>query len=255
MISICIPSRGPLVGVWATIAACESWLGDKQREYCVYRNGTSEPFNIEPQSILQDNTSLPLSMRWSTDPVPPPIARNRAAEMARGRVLYFLDDHCLPQFGYFDFAPSEGNIVHAAYSANFGQYFYHHSLLNRECPTRADYSRTRKMAVKYRIRSGCSGAFAIRHSDWKRIGGQDDFWQGFGGEEVYFDLKAQMLGMNVWMEPRMKVFHFSCRSPIRGYSKDFNEWNFSEGFLRLKAGFPNQSHSLDEILDQNEDWL
>ena len=85
---------------------------------------------------------------------------------------------------------------------------------------------------------------------WEHIGGFDDFWQGFGGEEVYFDIKARMMGFEVYISPELRYQHFSCRPEVRGYDKTFNEWNYDEGLRRLRAGIPGQVKSLDDVLNE-----
>ncbi len=61
---------------------------------------------------------------------------------------------------------------------------------------------------------------------WENIGGYGDHFEGFGGEEAFLNIKAQMLGHEVWLDPEMVYYHFYARSGIRGYERIHNEDNW-----------------------------
>lgn len=235
MISICIPSRGPVVGLWATIHACHAQLeGVAEEEYIVVVNGKESG---EPYHLLTKNSGGRVTIIDSKEPMPPPLARNYAAEKASGEFLFFFDDHCIPARDYFPLMllglKQHGGVFHSSYTTHIAGPRYYHFKLNRDCPAKGDYCREAPSTAPYRCAAAPTGGFAVHRKLWEKTGGMDYFWKGFGGEEPYFDLKAWMLGYEVWMEPRALYYHFSCRAETRGYDKTFNEDNFKEAYRRL----------------------
>jgi len=243
LISICIPSRGPIVGLWATMVACEAQLHDIPHEYCLAITGRELG---EPEHLLQKNGAGAVHIYSNPQPLPPPVARNEAAKMASGEWLVFFDDHCIPDTGFFEHlfgklicwlvdGEVEGSTwcIHGTYTTHAATHRYYHAILDTANPMKADYSRIAHSTNPYRCASAPTGFFAILREDYLRIGGQGDFWRGFGGEEVYFDLKCWLNGIEVWMDPQLRFYHFSCRSETRGYDKTINDWNYEEGLRQL----------------------
>ena len=231
-LSICIPSRAHIIGLWATICACEQGLKGIEHEFIVYANGKVED---EPHHLLQANSQGAVKMLYAETPVPPPIARNRCAEVATGGYLVFFDDHCLPDPDWFHkLLELDKDIVHSSYSTHVGYHRYYHFIhLGDPNPLKGDYSRAPLSQEPYQCASAPHGGFGVKRAVWDALGGYGDFWQGFGGEEAYFDMLAAKKGFEVWMHPQMHFYHFSCRAETRGYDKGFNPWNFEEGWRRL----------------------
>jgi hypothetical protein len=235
MISICIPSRANVLGLWATICACETQLEGIPHEYLIGMNG--KPMD-EPHELLQANChSGILRMVYIEEPQPPPIVRNLLAEKAKGEVLVFFDDHCIPDKEWFEKVDGllwdVADIVHTSYRTHVGYHSYFHYFSIGDNPCKGDYSRNPASGMPYKCLGAGHAGFAVKRSAWDAIGGYDDFWQGFGGEEAYFDLKAIKSGYDVWMEPGARFYHFSCRPEVRGYDKTQNPYNFEEGYRRL----------------------
>lgn len=61
------------------------------------------------------------------------------------------------------------------------------------------------------------------------MGGYGNHFEGFGGEEAFLNLKAQMLGFEVWLDPEMLYYHFYARSGVRGYERVHNDENWQAG--------------------------
>lgn len=233
-ISVCIPSRGHVIGLWATIHAC-ACVFPPLTEYVVVVNG--KEMN-EPYQLLQKHGGGRVRfVSDSEEPLPPPIARNLAADAAAGDYLFFLDDHCIPAQGFPGLLLShlrQGKpIVHSSYATHLEGPRYYHFLLDPRCPVKGDYSRIPADSKAYRVAAAPSGGFAVVKEVWKALDGMDWFWKGFGGEEPYFDLKAWLVGYEVWLEPNALYYHFSCRPQTRGYDKTFNEENFKEALAHL----------------------
>jgi hypothetical protein len=189
----------------------------------------------EPHYLLEANSPGLVKLIDFGEPLPPPIVRNKLAEQARGSHLVFFDDHCIPDKGWFARMIQDKDVMHSSYRTHVGYHSYYHYFPIGDNPCKGDYSRHR--ATEFNTPYLCLGAghagFVVRKFVWDELNGYDDFWQGFGGEEAYFDLKAIKSGYEVWMEPRARFYHFSCRPEVRGYDKTQNPYNFEEGYRRL----------------------
>lgn len=230
------------MGLWATVTACEMVI-EQEHEYIVVVNGRERE---EVHDLLAERAGV-IFVGWHS-PLPPPLARNMGASHAKGDILCFLDDHVLPTREFFQIP--DVDVVHCSYKTYPRHPLrYFHYKFNPECPVKGDYATEPQFVIRmgwaqeeipkklssYPCLSGPHGGFFVKRAFWEKIGGYDDFWQGFGGEEAYFGLKANLMGGTVVCEPNALFYHFSCRSGVRGYDKTFNEFNFEEGLKRLKA--------------------
>lgn len=231
-LSIIIPSRSNVTGLWATITACETLIEGAPHEYIAILNGQ---FLEESHILLQERSDVRLV--HFHDPMPPPAARNLGAKHAIFPTLCFLDDHVIPTRSFFDW-DIDAEVVHCSYKTYpRHELRYFHYKFNPECPVKGDYSAEsiiKRHYQPYPCLSGPHGGFFVDRKYFLESGGYDDFWQGFGGEEAYFGLKANLAGKRVVCNPNALFYHFSCRSEVRGYDKTFNEYNFTEGLRRLK---------------------
>lgn len=237
-VSIIIPSRADVLGLWATITACETLLEGVPHEFIVVLNGQEMQ---EAHQLLQERSGV--NFVNCGDAIPPPMARNLGVKFAKYPTLCFLDDHVIPTKSFFDW-DIDAEVVHCSYKTYPRQELrYFHYKFNPECPVKGDYATEPSSDVPiaywdrfyYSCLSGPHGGFLVDRKYFLESGGYDDFWQGFGGEEAYFGLKANLLGKRVVCNPNALFYHFSCRSDVRGYDKTFNEYNFTEGLKRLKA--------------------
>lgn len=230
--SICIASRGNPLGLWATIHACKAKGIDA--EYLVFLNGQEKE---EPHILLEERASVKIF--HCRLPVAPPIARDFVANEASGDLLCFLDDHVLPVGDFFDAAQYQFmankalGVLHSSYQPYCNGDRYYHFVPDLEMPTRGDYSKQPLSDVTYPCLSGPHGGFFVRRSTWNALGGYGDWFQGFGGEEAYFGMKARLAGHEVCLDPRLLFYHFSCRPVTRGYDKNLNHWNYEEGMRQL----------------------
>lgn len=239
-VSIIIPSRAAVLGLWSTITACEVLLADVPHEFIVMVNGQERQ---EGHQLLEERSGV--TILHDPAPLPPPIARNLGAKSAKYPTLCFLDDHVIPtkEFFYWDI---DAEVVHCSYKTYpRHELRYFHYKFNPECPVKGDYATQRQPwdwsgpiaenINSYPCLSGPHGGFFVDRKYFLESGGYDDFWQGFGGEEPYFGLKANLLGKRVACNPNALFYHLSCRADVRGYDKTFNEYNFTEGLKRIYA--------------------
>jgi hypothetical protein len=240
--SIIIAHRGDPMGLWATIQSCEIDLADTKFDYeyriCVNgeklhpRNTKNKEDYCNPDLIVLLDTlqrSGKLGFRFhSPEAMSPPNARQLAAKDAEGKLLFFFDNHCLVERNYFkravlDFEHYPMDMLHS--STRFftgGELSYHYKLcLEKNFWASSDCvgSPHRK---PYRIAAAGHGGFVVKADVWREMNGYWDGFTGYGGEEMYFDLKMAMLDKSNWLDPLVVHHHYAGVRPYdRHYSDDF----------------------------------
>jgi hypothetical protein len=232
--TICIAHRGDPMGLWATISSCESDLADSKYtwNYVLVFNGCKKLANVELNMLhfLSKAGKLKRAV-IKVGNLPPPNARQLAATHADGEILFFLDNHCVVGKNYFarsmaDFKHygAEMDMLHSTtvfHPGEFSHYHYHLTLNKnfwaKSAPIPDDTHRP------YRIAVGGHGGFAIRRSVWEEVGGYWDGFVGYGGEEVYLDMKLALLGKKNWIDPLVMHYHYGG---VRGYSRHYTDEYF-----------------------------
>ena len=208
MISICIPSRGPTIGIWATIAGmtCALEYAGKKFEFCVLING-------KELDEYTENLLNKVGAHWEhkTEAIPYPQARNHVARMAQGKIIIFSDDHCIPAYNFFDLLDlNRADVLHATYHPFVESYRYYHQFLTPEFK-RGEYSITPASSLPYYVATANQGLLAVRKEAWLKIGGYWEGFPGYGQDECWLDLKAWEVGCKVMLDPRLRYWHFSVR--------------------------------------------
>lgn len=201
MVSVIIPSRSPAVGLWATIAACEH---QEKCEYIIITSGSSyTPGHLR---LLHN---LPGRCKIAELNHGPAQARNLGASLSSGDILLFMDDHVIVPPTYIVSMKSNFNvwpdaIFHVPFTSfPDGPVWYEYG--DDEKP----YQDHPKSYMQYEVLSGSHGCFATTRKTWDKIGGYDERFDRYGGEEVYFGLKAKKHRIPVMMDPQLTVFHYS----------------------------------------------
>jgi len=231
-VSVVIAHRGPVLGLWATLESCKMDLDSSGLSYelIVVANGTGE--RLEEDLALQKHW-LSQSGRLggfihTIEPMSPPTARQLGSEHARGDYLFFFDNHCLVKPGYFVHAVDSMrrhniDVLHSTTRFWMGeQSWYEYSMsLELNFWVKRNYD-TPLRDWAYPIACGGHGGFAVRADFWRRV---DGYWQGFegyAGEEPYFDFKAWLMGGSVYIDPEVVHHHWSGkRSYNRHYTDDY----------------------------------
>ena len=139
------------------------------------------------------------------------LARNIGAEEAEGDVLWFIDGHIL-------FTPDsvpttlellkKANVVHLPCSwggINPDRcYHYNLTLEKNFWGTNTPYL---KSSEPYEVSAFAHHILAISKDDFQRVGGYNPNFHGYGGEEVYFDFKCWMMGLNVMINTYGHLSH------------------------------------------------
>lgn len=236
--SIIIAHRGSALGLWATIHSCEMELegSSYDYEYVVVVNGEASVKKSERANCIGSDLNRVLHFLGKTGRLghvitahtnlAPPSARQRGTEKAQGKLFFFLDNHCLVGKGYFaravyDFDRYGMHMLHSAtkfYNGDITCYEYKLKLKKNFWAEAATMPQDEYKP--YRIAAGGHGGFAVRADTWREVGGYWNGFKGYGGEEIYFDLKMAMLDKTNWMDPLFVHYHYAG---VRGYPRHFSE--------------------------------
>ncbi len=233
--SIVIPHRGSALGLWATVTSCEEELRRTSfdYDYVLVCNGNQKlESDAENVSVQLDKAGKLRECIRSVQPLSPPDARQLGSHSSDSRLLFFFDNHCLVTKDYFvravrDFEEVDVDLLHSTtqfYSDDVKNYEYR---LRLEHNFWASSNPVAKDAVSpYRVAAGGHGGFAVRNSSWKQVGGYGPkgLFEGYGGEELYTDLKLWLLGKSVWIDPLLIHYHFAGE---RGYKRHYTDEYFT----------------------------
>jgi hypothetical protein len=230
-LSIIIPHRGNALGLWATIHSCDIDLAKSKLSYNYVIVTNGEKLSADSKGTLRqlEKSGLLLKHIHHEQPLTPPAARQVGSEVADGELLFFFDNHCLVAPGYFDRAKAVFERMPAVDMLHSTTCFYSNDGLHYHYKLKLDYNfwaESSKIAQDevrpYRIAAGGHGGFAIRKSVWDEVGGYgpDNLFDGYGGEELAFDLKLWLLGKEVYLDPKMIHYHYTG---FRGYSRHYTD--------------------------------
>ncbi len=229
MISIIIPHRGNDLGLWATVTSCENELikSGIEVEYIFITNGDKE-LNPDSKAVIE-HVRLAGTLKHHehfVEGLTPPDARQIGSTYADGEYLFFFDNHCIVTKDYFkraihDFETYDIDLLHST-----TQYYvddpkcYHYNLKLKYNFWGSANAKPRQEMKPYQIAVGGHGGFAVKRTSWEEVGGYGPkgLFDGYGGEEVYTDLKFWLYGKKVWLDPLILHYHFAGS---RGYKRHY----------------------------------
>ena len=237
--TIVIPHRGSAMGLWATVASCEDDLlrAGFNYKFVVVANG-EEKLSLDTKTFLEQfGKSGRLQVIEHPEPISPPRARQLGADQAEGKYIFFFDNHCVVSRDYFkramlDFEKYDMDMLHSttSYFPGDGLKHYHYKF-KLEHNFWAGAADRPKIAHKpYQIGAGGHGGFAVKTDTWKELGGYGpaNLFIGYGGEEIYTDLKFWMHNKSVWIDPYLLHYHYAGD---RGYKRHYTD----EYFMNMMA--------------------
>jgi len=148
------------------------------------------------------------------DPMPLAAARNRAAEAARGEQLILLDVDCIPAAGLVE----RYAATTEAAGVRLGDVLY----LPPGGVERIDDAALDRVGVRHpakpelaedEIRATPSHgelwglSFALSAADWRRAGGMDERYIGYGGEETDFAARLERAGVTMAWVGGARAYH------------------------------------------------
>lgn len=182
---------------------------------------------VEPDelviAVMQDERyalpAAPFPVRQiilGTQGIPLAQARNRAARHAAGDTLLFLDVDCIPH-------PALVGDYLAAMQGRAGVFMGEVAYLPKGATDRGlNFALFDRVGVKHSERAGPpSGAvgscrdyrcfwslnFALSAADFKTIGGFDESYDGYGGEDTDFGRAVANCGLPIWWVRGAKAYH------------------------------------------------
>lgn len=235
-LTIIIAHRGPAMGLWMTIESCEADLCDTgiNYSYVVVSNGT-EKLDLEEQGIRRHLGNSGRLVSWIHHPeaLSPPGARQLGSYDADGRILAFLDNHCVVAKNYFSLALDaieqyDMDMLHSTTKFFCGEktHYEYNLTLEKNFWAQANLGEPKSLTEPYRIAAAGHGGFFVKRSVWEELGGYGpvSLMQGYAGEELLWDLKAALHDKTNWIHPQVIHHHWSGTRP---YSR-----HFSEGYYR-----------------------
>lgn len=242
ILSIIIPARNEFPQVVMTchsIINCLKGDGfeDKDFEIIIVDNGSND--DIFPQRGTKGTTSYLMGrgMYWSRilrilrDPIcGNHSARNKGAEIARGKYLFFSDAHMSYAPGFFKnilkAVDESGGLVHGviawmgAYPVHAGAGGYQYTIkLGEEIKgTWAPYKLSNDW---FYIQAQGHCSVAVRKDQFMKFGGYPKVHRTYGGGEFYNDMKWWMFGSCVVVEPKAIGYHLASG---RGYSYNHDDY-------------------------------
>ncbi len=131
----------------------------------------------------------------------PPSAREVGTWSAKGEYIFFLDNHCLVNTEYFTRAISsmkKYNIGMLHSTTNFWKgetnWYEYRMAFERHFWVDKSWDTPLSTVVPYRIGVGGHGGFAVTRKLWDKVAGYWMGFEGYAGEEPYFDLKCWRMG-------------------------------------------------------------
>ena len=155
-------------------------------------------------------------------------------------------------------------MLHSATIFHSGEFVHGHYKLTLERNFWACSQEATSDSTPYRIAVAGHGGFAVRRDAWNDVGRYWPGFVGYGGEEMYFDLKMWLLGKTVWFDNRMRHYHYSGeRTYARHYSNDYylnllmsaniiggEDWAFKVCASFLRQSRPSSTENPFELMSK-----
>lgn len=220
-------------GLWFTIQSIDYQMlkdGYDYRYYIVV-NGQEKlgPEITVQQRVLEHPHVAKLGwLHHSKEPLAPPVARQMAIDKGESPLIALFDSHVMLTDGFFKRAKYDHmqypcDILHSAtrfFHGDCTNYHYtftlEHNFWGHAHDVIGDAFRP------YRIGAGGHGGIVVKRSSWQEVGGYWDGFIGYGGEEMYMDLKMALLDKQVWLDPQLIHYHYAGdRGYNRHYTNDY----------------------------------
>jgi len=219
-LSIIIPCRGLASELWFTLQSLAFDDLDDVEILVVDNEG-----NRDVQRVCLE-FGAPVRYVLAIDVKSPYYPRNVGARIAKGEWLLFLDAHVLLNPGAIDTIKSricpgavlDGacyppmSMVHFPVGFRNQKTWYGHYKLTLEKDFWGTWGPTVILGSGPVQKIGATGiwAFLTRKADWEAVGGFNPNFTGYGGGEVYLQLKYWRMGGQVLLDPAIWGVHWSA---------------------------------------------
>lgn len=225
-LSVVIPHRGSPLGLWATVTSCRLDLDSAGFDYDFIIVSNGEKLLSDARCVVHHlEKEGKLGAHHHTDEaMTAQEAREVGAKLSTKERLFFFDNHCAVEHGYFNRAMAAMNsykisMLHSTtvyYPGSPLQYHYHLTLEKNFWGYAAMVPES--SWKPYQVAAAGHGGFVIDRELFLEVGGygKADLFRGYAGEELTFDLKLWRLGHTVWLDPKLIHHHFAGD---RGYPR------------------------------------
>jgi len=243
LISICIPARNEFPNIVHTFHSIMNCLeadgfGPNDAEVILIDNASTDTDPVKPGVKGTSSYLMPRGAYWNRtvrviyDPIAGNhSARNKGAEIAYGKYLFFSDAHMAYRPGYFKnmikAVDESGGLVHG--SLNFmGAY--------PPKPSSTGYGYTLKLGEEWKgtwnpyvvnpdkffaVPGQGHWGLAVDRQQFLDFGGYPEIHRTYGGGETFVDSLWWMMGSCVVTEPKAIGYHLASS---RGYSYEHDDY-------------------------------
>lgn len=225
-LSIIIPHRGNPLGLWATVTSCRIDLEGSGFDYDFIIVSNGEKLTADAGNVVQHlkNENRLGHHKHFSESLTAQAAREVGANLSDKKRLFFLDNHCIVEPGYFKRAMEAMDhygirMMHSTtvYYPGFPKQYHYHLTLEKNFWGYA--GNVPECSYKpYKVAAAGHGGFVIDRELFLEVGGYGppELFTGYAGEELTFDLKLWRLGHTVWLDPKLVHHHFAGD---RGYAR------------------------------------
>lgn len=243
-VSIVLSSRDEFPNVVHTVHSIvndlETFLNPDQFEIIIVDNGSKDPNSW--RFLAERGMFYHRTVKIVHDPIFGNVtARNKGAEIAQGKFLFFSDSHMSYKIGSFEkmveAIKNTGGIVHPAvqwmggYEPSDPSYQYTIKLGEKVWGTWNKSVISTEHPFFIPVSGHC--CLGMRRDQFLDFGGYNDWFRCYGGGELYLDLKWWMMGSTVASVPDAVGYHLSAG---RGYSFVQNDLIHNMMLMSLALG-------------------
>ncbi|MCD6369454.1 MAG: glycosyltransferase [Thermoproteales archaeon] len=171
-------------------------------------------------------------------------ARNIGVEEAKGQILVFTDEDCIPSSTWIEKIVEEMNqlnveaVAGSTFMAN-PQFFFSRYLDESVLTSSPKYSKRIILKNDYPpgvVIATCN--FAVRRDAWKRVKGFDEEYKWYGSDDMDLGFKLLKAGYRIACSPKPIVYHFH-RTALTKILKRY--FQYGQGFAIYSKKHPESS--------------
>ena len=243
VVSVVIPARNEFPNIVHTVYSIvndlETFLSPAEFEIIIVANCIDDWYKCERGRRALYGTVdyfCGMGMYWNKvirfiyDPIAGNhSARNKGADMARGKYLFISDAHMSYKHGFFkqmiETIDKTGGLVHGAigwlgaYPADKSTGFQYTVKLGDEI--RGTWNNYKLADDYFYIPMQGHCCLGVKRDQFMLFGGYPTYHRCYGGGEFYLDSKWWMFGSNVCVEPKAIGYHLRSS---RGYTYDYSDY-------------------------------
>ncbi len=142
----------------------------------------------------------------------PAVSRNKGAEKAAGKYLFFCDSHVAPiSANWFErminFLKEHKKSIIVPVVVDSSDHLRKGYGMRFFSDFRVEWL-TKKQHAPYHVPMACACFLAVRRKDFFDVGGFNPLFRHWGAEDMEFSLKSWLRGYEIYVEPSVEIEHF-----------------------------------------------